>query len=103
MAADELVRRGFAIIGRNVRVGRLELDVIAQRGNLVVFCEVRSRHRAGIALPYESIDARKIERVRRAALGWLVARGGPRRDVRFDVASIVLGPPVRMDYFESAF
>lgn len=90
-------------MGRNVRVGRLELDVIAQRGNLVVFCEVRARVSAGIAPPYESIDRKKIERVRRAALGWLTQRGGPRLDVRFDVASIVLGPPMKMDYFESAF
>ncbi len=103
IAAAELERRGFAIVGRNVRVGRLELDVIAQRGSLVVFCEVRARVNSGIAAPYESIDRRKIERVRRAALGWLAAREGPRVDVRFDVASIVLGPPLRMDYFESAF
>ncbi len=103
IAATELERRGFTILGRNVRVGRLELDVIAQRGKLIVFCEVRARVSAGIAAPYESIDARKIERLRRAALGWLTQRGGTRVDVRFDVASIVLGPPVLMDYFENAF
>lgn len=103
IAAAELERRGFTILGRNVRVGRLELDVIAQRGTLVVFCEVRARRSAAIAQPYETIDRRKIERVKRAALGWLVKRSGPRVDVRFDVASIVLGPPVKMDYFENAF
>jgi putative endonuclease len=103
IAASELERRGFTIIGRNVRVGRLELDVIAQRGSLVVFCEVRARTRTGIAAPYESIDRSKIERLRRAALGWLTQRVGARVDVRFDVASIVLGPPMKMDYFENAF
>jgi putative endonuclease len=103
IAAAELEKRGFAVIGRNVRVGRLELDVIAQRGRLVVFCEVRARTRHGIAAPYESIDRRKIERLRRAALGWLAARTGPAVDVRFDVASIVLGPPMQMHYFENAF
>lgn len=86
-----------------MRVGRLELDVIAQRGNLMVFCEVRARTSADIAAPYESIDRKKIDRVRRAALGWLTQRGGARVDVRFDVASIVLGPPMKMDYFENAF
>jgi putative endonuclease len=83
-------------------VGRLELDVIAERGRLVVFCEVRARTSAGTAAPYESIDRKKIERIRRAALGWLTANE-KRCDVRFDVASIVLGPPVRMDYFENCF
>jgi putative endonuclease len=76
--------------------------VIAQRGRLVVFCEVRARTSAGIAAPYESIDRHKIDRIRRAALGWLTERG-LRCDVRFDVASIVLGPPMTMDYFENAF
>lgn len=103
IAAAELERRGFRIVGRNVRVGRLELDVIAQRGRLIVFCEVRARYSAGIAQPYESIDARKIERLRRAALGWLTQREGPQVDIRFDVASIVFGPPLKIDYFENAF
>jgi len=102
LVARELERRGFSLLGRNVRVGRLELDLIARRGRLVVFCEVRSRTRAGSIAPYETIDRRKIERLRRAALGWLVTNGGS-FDVRFDVASVILGPPVKIDYFENAF
>jgi putative endonuclease len=102
IAAAELERRGFQIIGRNVRIGRLEIDVIGRRGTLVVFCEVRARTSDRVAAPWESIDRRKIERLRRAALGWLTQQG-QRYDVRFDVASIVLGPPLKVDYFENAF
>ena len=48
------------------------------------------------------IAAETMHTLRRAALGWLT-ESGERYDVRFDVASIVLGPPMKLDYFENAF
>jgi putative endonuclease len=35
--------RGFSIVGRNVRLGRGEIDLIARRGELLVFAEVNTR------------------------------------------------------------
>jgi putative endonuclease len=103
LVAAKLVREGFAIIGRNVRVGRLELDVIARRGSLVVFCEVRARTHDRIAAPWQSIDRAKIERLQRAARAFLATAKLGHLEVRFDVASVVLGPPPRVDYFDQAF
>ncbi len=40
---DYLVVRGFRILGTNVRLGHLELDIVARRGPLVVVVEVRTR------------------------------------------------------------
>jgi putative endonuclease len=104
LVATKLASQGFAILGRNVRVGRLEIDVIARRGGLVVFCEVRARTNDRTAQPYESIDRAKIGRVRRAAAAWLEKSGLRGVGVRFDAASVVLDVPGgRIDYFEDAF
>jgi putative endonuclease len=103
LAALHLIELGFEIVARNARVGRCELDLIATRGRLVVFCEVRARSSALLIEPVESIDPAKIARVRRAAAQWLAAQGARFEQIRFDAASVVMSEPPRLTYFEAAF
>lgn len=103
LVAERLEARGFTIVGRNVRVGRLELDVLARRGRLLVVCEVRSRRTDAYILPAETVDRRKIARVRQATARWLAEQDLGGVDVRFDVAAVVLEDPPRIDYYEDAF
>ena len=42
-AAAYLARRGYRIVARNVRAGGVEIDIVARRGRLVVFAEVKTR------------------------------------------------------------
>jgi len=104
LVASLLEQRGFEICGRNVRVGRLELDVIARRGMLVVVCEVRSRAKARPVFPAETIRGKKLARVRRATAVWLRAqRLGPVR-TRIDAAAVVFDGPggePRIEYYEN--
>lgn len=85
-------------------MGRLEIDVIARRGHLVVFCEVRARRDDRWIAPHHTVDAQKAQRVRRAAARWLsqnLPEGGV--SIRLDVASVVIGDDdQRLDYFEAA-
>lgn len=102
LVARHLESRGFEIVGRNVRVGRLEIDLIARRGALLVFVEVRSRRRADPVHPAFTFGAAKRTRVRRAALKWLVDQGSPGMSIRLDAAAVVLTGPT-LDYYEGAF
>jgi len=101
-----LQERGYDIVARNARVGRLELDIVARNGSLLVFCEVRSRRASAYVHPALTFDAAKRARVRRAAARWL-ERERPRRDgVRFDAAAVLLeGPSMEphIEYYEGAF
>jgi putative endonuclease len=63
---DYLTVRRFAILGRNVRLGPLELDIIARKGPLVVVVEVRTRGAGSLQGPFESIDGVKRARLKRA-------------------------------------
>lgn len=104
LVADHLQRNGFEVLGRNVRLGRLELDVIARRSQLLVFCEVRARTHDRFVAPATTVDFRKIARLKRAAAAWLRANHPGFVDVRFDVASVVFDVPRgRIEYFEGAF
>jgi putative endonuclease len=78
--------------------------VIARRGALVVFCEVRSRSSDRFMTPAQSIDLRKVTRVRAAAAQWLRAAKPGAVQVRFDVASVLFDEPEgRLNYLEGAF
>jgi putative endonuclease len=106
LVARRLEESGFRIIGRNVRVGRLELDLIAERQGLFVFVEVRTRSAGSLVHPAATFDAEKRARVRRAALGWLSATGVRARALRFDAAAVVAespGVPPRIHYYANAF
>jgi len=104
LVASLLEDRGFSIHGRNVRVGRLELDVIAQRGALVVVCEVRSRASASPVHPAVTIDRKKLERVRRATAIWLRRQKLGHVRARIDAAAVVFDEPrgePRIEYYEN--
>ena len=70
--AGALATAGWRILGRRVRVGRLELDIVAidpgpPRALAVV--EVRWRRSRAFGLPEETVDHRKLGRLRRGAAG----------------------------------
>jgi putative endonuclease len=84
-AADHLRQRGYRIVARNVRAGGVEMDLIARRGPLLVFVEVKTRRSHSLGLPEDAVDARKRARLIRGAAAWLhEGRRGSYR-VRFDV------------------
>ena len=86
-AAAHLVARGYRIVGRNVRAGRVELDLVATRGRLVVIVEVKTRRSRAAGAPEEAVDFRKRERLVRGANAWLAAYPGRVARVRFDVVA----------------
>jgi putative endonuclease len=104
LVADHLVARGFVVLGRNVRMGRLEIDIVARRFDLIVFCEVRARSHDRFVAPAATIDGRKIARLRRAAAQWLKLHRPGSVDVRLDAASVVFDTPTgRLEYYEGAY
>ncbi len=92
LAARHLESLGFQIIARNHRTRRGEVDLIAEKGELLVFCEVRTRSSERFGSPEETVDARKQQRVVLAARDFLARFRGGERAVRFDVIAIVDGP-----------
>ncbi len=79
LVANVLVSSGWEILGRNLRVGRGELDIVAiDPGPPIelVIVEVRWRGRRDFGLPDESLDHRKRANLR-AAIGRLLADGLP--------------------------
>jgi putative endonuclease len=69
--AAALAAAGWRILGRHVRAGRSELDLVAVDPGppaTLVVVEVRWRRSRAYGLPEESVDGRKLARLRRGAL-----------------------------------
>ena len=83
--------RGLVILDANVRIGHLELDIVARDGDTVVVVEVRTRGATAWQTGMESIARIKAKRVRTA--GERLWRKRFERDpsvnrMRFDVAVV---------------
>ena len=53
--SSELEARGFAILARNARVGRLEIDLIARQGSLLDFIEDFTERFPALVDEYETL------------------------------------------------
>ncbi len=87
-ACEELVRRGYEILERNVRLAGAEIDIIARDGPSLVFVEVRSRSSRRHGSPLETVGRRKQTRIARAAMAFLARQGGRQNATRFDVVGV---------------
>jgi putative endonuclease len=105
LAADLLERRGWTILERNYRAGRKEVDLIARRGALVAFVEVKSRSGTGFGHPLEAITWKKRREISAVARQWWAAHPGVGRIYRFDAVAVFFGPegPTRIEHVEDAW
>jgi putative endonuclease len=96
LAASYLELTGFELLQRNWRFGRLEIDLIARKGNTLHFIEIKTRRSLRFGWPEEHIKPRKIIRMMIAVEGYLQTVAKPSL-VQLDILSIVLSnrkPPV---------
>jgi putative endonuclease len=89
LAARHLQQLGYRILARGHRQRLGEVDLIALDGSVLVFVEVKTWRYGSAGDPSEAVDARKQERLTRAALIYLKRRNLLEQSVRFDVVSIV--------------
>ncbi len=66
LAAGFFQEAGYVVLGRNVRVGRLEIDLVVRDGPVIAVVEVRVRGPGAWVGPLSSVDAKKQRRIRRA-------------------------------------
>jgi putative endonuclease len=94
-AAAHLEAQGWTILARNMRLGALELDLVARRGPLVAIVEVRTRGPGSFTGAFASVTGVKRARLLRAAdrLWRFHLRGmeGVER-LRIDVCAVSFGP-----------
>jgi putative endonuclease len=98
---DYLVHEGFAIIERNYQIRGGEIDIIAQKKELLIFVEVKTRATPTAALS-EVITRSKQKKIIFTAKHFLVTHQYHNHVYRFDIA-LVEGSGLTINYIPNAF
>ena len=105
VAAAHLEAKGYRIRERNFRTREGEIDIVAERGGVLVFVEVRTRRGDALGSPAESVTAAKATHILAAAQAYAQARQDCPADQRIDVIAVSLAPDGRvlaLDHIEGA-
>lgn len=63
IACEYLIKNGYIIREQNWRVGKtIEIDIIAEKGNIIIFVEVKAR-KGDYILPDEAVDEAKMKKI----------------------------------------
>lgn len=89
LAAEFLMRRGCQIIDKNFYTPYGEIDLIAQTGDEILFCEVKTRTTSVYGFPEEAVDKHKREKFLTAAQVYL-SQNNFNQFWRFDIISVQL-------------
>ena len=95
---------GYRLLARNWRCSIGELDLVLALDGLIVFCEVKTRSGSAFGGGYEAVTRTKRRKLRALAEAYLTDRVPPPARVRFDVASVWVGPSrTDVEIFQDAF
>jgi putative endonuclease len=102
-AARYLQTKGYCILERNVRTPHGEIDLIARKGEVLVFVEVKMRTSEQFGYPEEAVTPRKQAHLLAAAEAYLAQHPESDETWQFDVVAILRHPnaTLQIEHFEN--
>lgn len=98
LAAKYLQRSGFSILHQNWRFKQFEIDIIAEKNNVIHFVEVKTRHTTTFGFPEESVSRKKFNTLRKGAAIFLSSFKEV-KNIQFDILSISMLPGEQVEYY----
>jgi putative endonuclease len=89
VAARHLGEQGMRVLDRNWRCEAGEIDLVLRDGDVLVFCEVKTRSGTAYGHPLEAVDAVKADRLAVLADRWIEEHGVVAADIRFDLVAVL--------------
>jgi putative endonuclease len=103
LAAKLLEEKGYQIKQRNFRFKKFEVDIVAEKDNQLIVCEVKTRETAVIGEPYLAVTKKKQRQIIETA-DYYVKLKNLWIDVRFDIVSIIHNSyRTNIEHIEDAF
>ena len=91
IAVDYLISNNIKIIGRNIRTGYGEIDILGQKDGVIIFFEVKTRRTEEFGNPEDAVNYKKREHMRNSALDFMQSNPDLEMDWRIDVIAIFVG------------
>lgn len=104
LAVEYLQKNGYKILARNFRFQKAEIDIVAEKDNLIVVVEVKARSTDAFMLPQEAVTKTKIKLIVSAANRYL-EEFNKNQEVRFDIISALPDEKgnLTIEHIENAF
>jgi putative endonuclease len=103
LAADYLKNKGFKILNRNWKAGKLEVDIIAENKDFLVFVEVKTRSEDFQMHPVTAVNREKKRSLILSADTY-IKRYSINKESRFDIITIIKKTGGNeIDHIEDAF
>lgn len=87
MAADFLAKNGYKILEKNWTFQKAEIDIIAQKENILAIVEVKTRSSTDFGLPQDFVKPKKIQLLVKAVNEYVISND-LEVEVRFDIIAI---------------
>jgi len=103
LAADFLQKNGYEILETNWVFQKAEIDIIAQKENILVVVEVKTRSSIDFGLPQDFVKSKKIQLLVKAVNEYVISNELD-IEVRFDIIAIHKdGNEYKVEHIEEAF
>ena len=106
IAARFLFRKGYRIIGRNIRTFVGEIDIVVKKGPTIIFVEIKTRKNLSFGPPYLAVTPKKQRKLIQCALCYLKMKNINDAPWRIDIISIEVDEfrehVKNLDHFEDA-
>lgn len=102
-ATEFLAGKNYKILARNKRYGHLEIDIIAEYKEMIIFVEVKSRSGTYFEQPFQAVTIKKQKKIIKAA-NIYIEENEIDLEARFDIISIVEeNDKFKIEHIEDAF
>ncbi|MCB4807454.1 YraN family protein [Tamlana sp. 62-3] len=103
MAVDFLIENNYAILERNYRFNKAEVDIIAQKEDILAIIEVKTRSTTDFGNPQDFVKPKQINNLVKAVDEYVTINELD-VEVRFDIIAIVKeGKQFKLEHLEDAF
>ena len=103
LAVDFLVENSYDIVERNYRFDKAEVDIIAQKGDVLAIVEVKTRSSLEFGNPQDFVKPKQIKNLVKAVDEY-VTENDLDVEVRFDIVAIVKeNKAYKIEHLENAF
>jgi putative endonuclease len=103
IAVGHLGKAGYNILKRNWKAGKLEVDIIAENKDYIVFVEVKTRSEDFIMSPASAVTRTKQQSIVFCADRY-IQRYGVQKECRFDLITVISdGESFTVEHIENAF
>jgi putative endonuclease len=103
LAVEFLQKNGFTILETNWTFQKAEIDIIAQKDNVLAVIEVKTRSSIDFGLPQDFVKPKKVQLLVKAANEYVV-QNDLDVDVRFDIIAVMRnGDKFDLEFIKDAF